>query len=90
MRRSQRGIMVVSEERRRGRHRRRTAGVASGRQRLGAPGLGQCLKRVPLERPLRLLGVRVGALAKAGSPEALAPAGNARSAAPVATTASLF
>jgi uncharacterized protein (TIGR02117 family) len=26
---------------------------------------GQCLKRVPLERPLRLLGVRVGALAKA-------------------------
>ncbi|BEP70635.1 DNA polymerase IV [Variovorax sp. V35] len=51
---------------------------------------GQCLKRVPLERPLRLLGVRVGALAKAGSPEALAPAGNARSAAPVATTASLF
>jgi DNA polymerase-4 len=29
---------------------------------------GQCLKRVPLERPLRLLGVRVGALAKADSP----------------------
>ncbi|MBO9514712.1 MAG: DNA polymerase IV [Variovorax sp.] len=27
---------------------------------------GQCLKRVPLERPLRLLGVRVGALMKAG------------------------
>ena len=27
---------------------------------------GQCLKRVPLERPLRLLGVRVGTLAKAG------------------------
>ncbi|MFL9667450.1 DNA polymerase IV [Variovorax sp. AB1(2024)] len=53
---------------------------------------GQCLKRVPLERPLRLLGVRVGALAKAGSPEALAPAGSAQRAAsePVATTASLF
>jgi DNA polymerase-4 len=52
---------------------------------------GQCLKRVPLERPLRLLGVRVGALAKAGSPEALAPAGAPRAAAePVATTASLF
>lgn len=52
---------------------------------------GQCLKRVPLERPLRLLGVRVGALAKADSPEALAPAGPARAAAePVATTASLF
>ena len=53
---------------------------------------GQCLKRVPLERPLRLLGVRVGALAKAGSPEALAPAGGAQRAAsePVATTASLF
>jgi DNA polymerase-4 len=27
---------------------------------------GQCLKRVPLDRPLRLLGVRVGALAKVG------------------------
>ena len=33
---------------------------------------GQCLKRVPLERRLRLLGVRVGKLAKAGSPEAQA------------------
>ncbi|WP_295978618.1 DNA polymerase IV [uncultured Variovorax sp.] len=54
---------------------------------------GLCLKRVPLERPLRLLGVRVGTLAKAGSPEALAPsgAGTHRTAAePVATTASLF
>ncbi|MGJ7568925.1 Y-family DNA polymerase [Variovorax sp. RB2P76] len=52
---------------------------------------GQCLKRVPLERPLRLLGVRVGALAKADSPEALAPAGPGRVATePVATTASLF
>jgi len=54
---------------------------------------GLCLKRVPLERPLRLLGVRVGTLAKAGSPEALAPAatGTHRAAAePVATTASLF
>ena len=57
---------------------------------------GQCLKRVPLERPLRLLGVRVGALAKAGSPEALlAPAhggsaGQSRAAAELATTASLF
>ena len=28
---------------------------------------GQCLKRVPLERPLRLLGVRVGALKRADS-----------------------
>jgi DNA polymerase-4 len=52
---------------------------------------GQCLKRVPLERPLRLLGVRVGALAKADSPEALAPAGAPRAASQVqATTASLF
>ncbi|MET3380282.1 DNA polymerase-4 [Variovorax paradoxus] len=54
---------------------------------------GLCLKRVPLERPLRLLGVRVGALAKAGSPEALAPAGaGAHRAASeaAATTASLF
>lgn len=30
---------------------------------------GLCLKRVPLDRPLRLLGVRVGALVKANSPE---------------------
>jgi DNA polymerase-4 len=52
---------------------------------------GQCLKRVPLERPLRLLGVRVGALAKADSPEAQAPAGPGRAATEsVATTASLF
>jgi DNA polymerase-4 len=52
---------------------------------------GQCLKRVPLERPLRLLGVRVGALAKADSPEALALPGVARAASQVqATTASLF
>lgn len=34
---------------------------------------GQCLRRVPLERPLRLLGVRVGSLVKADSPEAVAP-----------------
>nr|AER23910.1 DNA-directed DNA polymerase [Variovorax sp. HH01] len=54
---------------------------------------GLCLKRVPLERPLRLLGVRVGTLAKAGSPEALAPAGagaQRAAAEQVATTASLF
>jgi len=31
---------------------------------------GQCLKRVPLERPLRLLGVRVGALMKTGEMDA--------------------
>jgi len=42
---------------------------------------GQCLKRVPLERPLRLLGVRMGTLARAGSDEALQqPAGAHRSA----------
>ena len=34
---------------------------------------GHCLRRVSLERPLRLLGVRVGTLAKADSPEATAP-----------------
>lgn len=34
---------------------------------------GHCLRRVPLERPLRLLGVRVGTLAKADSPEATTP-----------------
>jgi DNA polymerase-4 len=34
---------------------------------------GQCLKRVPLERKLRLLGVRVGKLARVGEAEA-APA----------------
>ena len=38
---------------------------------------GQCLKRVPLERPLRLLGVRVGALVKSDSPEAAAVPGAA-------------
>jgi DNA polymerase-4 len=31
---------------------------------------GQCLKRVPLERRLRLLGVRVGSLVKVGAPGA--------------------
>ena len=34
---------------------------------------GQCLKRVALERRLRLLGVRVGKLARADSPEAQSP-----------------
>lgn len=34
---------------------------------------GQCLKRVPLARPLRLLGVRVGTLVRAGSAEASMP-----------------
>ena len=55
---------------------------------------GLCLKRVPLERPLRLLGVRVGALAKAGSTEALALAAGGTSsrasAEAASTTASLF
>ena len=32
---------------------------------------GQCLKRVPLERRLRLLGVRMGTLRPAGEPEPL-------------------
>jgi DNA polymerase-4 len=31
---------------------------------------GRCLKRVPLDRPLRLLGVRVGALARADAAQA--------------------
>lgn len=59
---------------------------------------GQCLKRVPLERPLRLLGVRVGTLVKADSGQALgtdraaAATQRARGGAdgPPATTASLF
>lgn len=55
---------------------------------------GLCLKRVPLDRPLRLLGVRVGALAKAGSPEAMAPPAGGpapRASAEIASaTASLF
>ncbi|MDW5443612.1 DNA polymerase IV [Polaromonas sp. SM01] len=54
---------------------------------------GLCLKRVPLERPLRLLGVRAAALVRADSPEALAPTGTATSRAGVetaSTTASLF
>ena len=61
---------------------------------------GQCLKRVPLERPLRLIGVRVGALVRAGSAAALADAAAAAGGAaaatagprrpPPSTTASLF
>ncbi|KQP36189.1 DNA polymerase IV [Pseudorhodoferax sp. Leaf274] len=43
---------------------------------------GQCLKRVPLERRLRLLGVRVGALARPGE--------IAERAEPVDTTGQLF
>jgi DNA polymerase-4 len=55
---------------------------------------GQCLKRVPLDRPLRLIGVRVGALVRADSAEVTAAAPSSRSAVPAAdtpsTTASLF
>ena len=58
---------------------------------------GLCLKRVPLDRPLRLLGVRVGALVRADSAEAsLAPVPARSAARPhgtsegAATTASLF
>ncbi len=46
---------------------------------------GQCLKRVPLQRPLRLLGVRVGALVRVGAP---VPAGRERG--PDPYTAPLF
>ncbi|HSV35931.1 MAG TPA: DNA polymerase IV [Ramlibacter sp.] len=58
---------------------------------------GQCLKRVDLGRRLRLIGVRVGKLAKAGSDEALAagatPPANvcvAMEPAPAAVTLDLF
>ncbi|WP_354319983.1 DNA polymerase IV [Pseudacidovorax sp. 1753] len=56
---------------------------------------GLALKRVPLEKPLRLIGVRVGALVKAGSAEAQAPVrrsgGASKPAAPPGpVTASLF
>jgi len=59
---------------------------------------GLCLKRVSLERPLRLLGVRVGALARAGQADSIAaaraaPASRRTSsddATPGARTASLF
>ena len=59
---------------------------------------GLCLKRVPLQRPLRLLGVRVGALAKAGEADSMTlarPASGGRralsgDAEPTARTASLF
>ncbi len=43
---------------------------------------GECLKRVPLERRIRLLGVRVGALSVPGAP--------AEKASPAAHTATLF
>ncbi|KQT08853.1 Y-family DNA polymerase [Ramlibacter sp. Leaf400] len=50
---------------------------------------GQCLKRVPLKQPLRLLGVRVGKLAREGDaaaapPAAPAPATAHRAAEPIA------
>jgi len=58
---------------------------------------GQCLKRVPLERPLRLLGVRVGTLARAGEAAAepvvlggAARRGKAPADEAAAQTASLF
>ncbi len=58
---------------------------------------GQCLKRVPLERPLRLLGVRVGSLARVASAEAsmakqaVAPVDRAQPAInSIADTSSLF
>ena len=53
---------------------------------------GQCLKRVPLDRPLRLIGVRVGALVRADSAEAAATASTATPSAapPRSSTASLF
>ena len=54
---------------------------------------GQCLKRVPLDRPLRLIGVRVGALVRHDSTEATTarpPRPGTASAAPAAMTASLF
>jgi len=41
--------------------------------RLIRQSAGMCLKRVPLERPLRLLGVRVGTLVRADSAAAVAP-----------------
>ena len=41
--------------------------------RLIRQSAGLCLKRVPLERPLRLLGVRVGTLVRADSDAAVAP-----------------
>ncbi|MEP6722949.1 MAG: DNA polymerase IV [Variovorax sp.] len=50
---------------------------------------GQCLKRVPLERPLRLLGVRVGTLVRSDSDAAALPHRAAANAA-AATTPSLF
>ena len=54
---------------------------------------GQCLKRVPLEQRLRLLGVRVGALARQDAVYAEAPPGaplTARERAPVPQTGQLF
>ncbi len=54
---------------------------------------GQCLKRVDLSRKLRLLGVRVGKLAKVDSPEAQgvsAPAAPLHAAEPVPTNLDLF
>lgn len=46
---------------------------------------GQCLKRVPLQQRLRLLGVRVGGLSRVGEAQPTAPADAARSADPYTT-----
>ena len=57
---------------------------------------GLCLKRVPLAQPLRLLGVRASALAKAGDPavlqanQAAAQAGQGQGAIKKVVTYSLF
>ena len=58
---------------------------------------GLCLKRVPLTQRLRLLGVRVGSLAKAGSPptyeqnQAIAPVSSSQAATDlIAKTSQLF
>jgi len=51
--------------------RDQTLGVFTSDAKTIRQTAGQCLKRVPLERPLRLLGVRVGALVRADSVEAL-------------------
>jgi DNA polymerase-4 len=62
--------------------RDRTLGEATADAAAIRRAAGECLKRMPLDRRIRLLGVRIGALSKPGEP--------ARPAAAVEPTRTLF
>jgi len=51
---------------------------------------GECLKRVPLDRRIRLLGVRVGALSAPGVPGKASAVVQSKASASVTSTPTLF